>query len=450
VFFPHVPVARRAAPAGATVLGVAHIEKRGLWTTALTVMGPEAQGTGMARWLRELPADAVALPLGTPLFDAVGRVVALIANPSGAGPRAVEADGLLRFLLEANAPALRFAGVPPFRRPAPGETRGPVAHVATKDAAKAKDAAKGTPKDARRHDDEPSLEGLARVHRRGLSAPGVPMESSPPVASASPAKTVSAPPGPGGASFPGVGNALIIAAAELDKRSVPATVTIEVRDVPERGPRGAAVTIVELGDYHAPETREAEAALRALVEGPAAQARWLWKDTDRGEGEDYHLPARAAHAAREQDEFWPMHDILMKAPMPISMKDIRRIARAFDLEMPAFEAAYASEGLVGALETESEQAARLPALATPAFIVNGHLIDGGSVAGPALRAAVEQELVISEAKLASQPAAAIEALLAARVRGIAAGKPVAGTAFDATKMARTVTAALAKQSGKKH
>lgn len=450
VFFPHVPIARRNCSAGATVLGVAHLEKRGLWTTATTVMGPDAQSAGAARWLRALSAEGAALPLGTPLFDAVGRVVAMVANPAGAGPRAVDADGLLRFLLEANAPALRFAGVPPFRRPAPGETRAPSVHAATKDKGAAKDAAKGAAKDAQRHDDAPSLEGLARVHRRGLSAPGVPAESAPPAAPTSVAKADVPMPAAGGVAFPGAGNALIIAANDLDKRPVPANVTIEIRDVPERGPRGAAVTIVELGDYHAPETREAEAALKALVEGPDAQARWLWKDTDRGEGDDYHVSARAAHAAREQDEFWPMHDILMKAPMPISMKDIRRIARAFELEMTAFEAAYASEGLVGALQTESDQAGRLPALATPAFIVNGHLVDGGSVAGPALRAAVEQELMIAEARLASQPAAAIDGLLAARARGIAAGKPVAGTAFDATKMARTVSTALARQSGKNH
>jgi len=451
VFFPHVPIARRSASAGATVLGVAHVEKRGLWTTATTALGPETPGPGAARWLRELPADGAALPLGTPLFDAVGRVVALVASPSGGGPRAVDADGLLRFMLEANAPALRFAGVPPFRRPGPGETRAPAAVVGgPKGEAKGKkDAASPAPRR-----EEASVEGLARVKRRGLSAPGVssngnPSESAP--ASATASKGEAPPPDASPPRFSGIGNALVITAAELDKRSVPAAaVTVDVRDVPERGPRGAAVTIIELGDYHALETREAEATLKALAEGPHAKVRWLWKDADRGEGQDYQLPARAAHAAGEQDEFWAMHDILMKAPMPISMKDVRRIASAFQLELPAFDAAYASEGLVGTLDSDAEQAARLPALTTPAFIVNGRVVDGGSVTGSVLRAVVEQEVLLAEAKRTNQPPAVIEALMAGRVRGIAAGKPVAGATFDATKLARTVTAALARQSGPKH
>ncbi|HEX2658274.1 MAG TPA: trypsin-like peptidase domain-containing protein, partial [Polyangia bacterium] len=138
VFFPHVPISRRSIPAGATVLGVAHVEKRGLWTTATTVLGAEAPvgTTGAARWSRDLSADGAALPPGTPLFDAVGRVVGLVALPSGGGPRAVDAAGLLRFMLESNAPALRFAGVPPFRRPAPGETRAPSVNPPVKGAKK--------------------------------------------------------------------------------------------------------------------------------------------------------------------------------------------------------------------------------------------------------------------------------------------------------------------------
>src|SRR3569623_1469156 len=115
VFYPHLPVARRSTGAG-VALGIGHAQgkERGLWSGGLVALAAPARSTGTARWLREVGPGA---PAGTPLVDGVGRVVALVTAPAPGAARANDAAALLRLLLIGQAPARRFGGVPPLRRP---------------------------------------------------------------------------------------------------------------------------------------------------------------------------------------------------------------------------------------------------------------------------------------------------------------------------------------------
>ncbi|HEY4188547.1 MAG TPA: DsbA family protein [Polyangia bacterium] len=429
VFYPHLPVARRSSAADAAVLAVGHSPQRGLWAATSATLAP----AGGARWLRAVsPADATPLAelgLGTPLVDAVGRIVGLITEPQPGAPRAVDAAGLLRFMLTADAPARRFAGVPPYRRSAvrasqtltssDGAAVGPSAGPVEADAAEL-----------------PKVSDKGALDRRFQARPVETPRPSPHAKKAS---------GPTHVSFDDAANAAVVTAVDLDRHPPVELVSVEVDDVPDRGPRGALVTIIELGDYHATETRNVEATVRAFAEGPDAHARVLWKDADRGDGAAYQLAARAARAAREQDEFWAMHDRLMKATAPPRAEDVRKLARALELDMNDFQTVFESDGLLDVLEGEADKASRVPALATPSFVVNGHVVDGGSVAGPALREAVNEELAMVEARLNKQPVAGVAT---ARCRQIAAGKPIAGTTFDAEVMARTVAAAASRNAAR--
>src|SRR6185436_4445017 len=90
VFYPHLPVARRTPAAGAAALAVGHValRGRGLWSASTTAIGPARGAIGAASWLRALAPGAwtAEVPAGTPLFDALGRVVALAADPPAAPP----------------------------------------------------------------------------------------------------------------------------------------------------------------------------------------------------------------------------------------------------------------------------------------------------------------------------------------------------------------------------
>jgi|GEM_PF-3593005 len=432
VFYPHLPVLRRSSEAD-TVLAVGHRQgkKAGLWWATLATLSP-AKATGTARWLREV---APALAVGTPLVDGAGRVVALVTEPQPGTPRAIDAEALLRFLLLGQAPARRFAGVPPFRRPSTLLTQA---------------ARDGVPGAGASSPPSGPLAGLVQATAPDEAMPGISDKGSldrhlqaaeAPAARRPPARQKSD--AAAEVSFDGAANVLLVTAPELDRHPLPDPVKLDQGDAPERGPRGAWVTIVELGDYHAAETRLAEPAVRALVDGGDAPARLLWKDADRGEGAAYLLAARAARAAREQDDFWSMHDRLLEGNGASleRFEDARRLAREQELDLKDFDAAMAGDGLASALETESDEAARIPALGTPSFVVNGHVVDGGSVAGAALRAAVEEELAAAAARAAKQPPAGGAAN---RCPAIADSTPIAGTAFVPEGLAARVLAAAGR------
>ena len=433
VFYPHLPVARRSAAGGATTLAVGH--GAGLWGAGIATLAVAGR-TGTARWLRDVaPAASGRLPApGTPLIDGVGRVVALVTEPQPGASRAVDAEALLRFLLAGQAPARRFAGVPPFRRPSTLLTR--TAQVPPPGPA------------------EGTLAGLIRANATDDAMPGVSdkgsLDQHLQAAEARAARRTPAlvkADAPTDLSFDGEANVLVVTVAELERHPVPDLVKVDLDDAPERGPRGAWVTIVELGDYHAAETRQAEPALHALVEGDEAPARLLWKDADRGDGAAYHLAARAARAAGEQDDFWSMHDRLLagKGAKLARPEDARKLARALELDLHDFDAVMDGEGLLNAVESDAEKAGRIPALGTPSFVVNGHIVDGGSVAAAALRAAVDEELALAEARAAKQP---LDGVTAKRCRPIAEGKPIVGTAFEPKKLAATVLAAATRNEAR--
>jgi protein-disulfide isomerase len=448
VFYPHLPIARSAVAAGSVALAVGHTRKLGLWSAAMVPVGPPSGSAGGERWLRTLPSEPSPLSPGTPLLDAIGRVVGVVTNPIPNSSRmAIDPEGLLRFVLAARAPELRFAGVPSFRRPTSVEVAAMGLH---RGISKREDPSTSSPGglppggSTTRMSSAPPVawptgltpEALPGIAKKGAidrhfttSSVMEPHKGSGSGATAGDEPTA--------ASSAWRASALAVTLASLEQQGVPESLQVDTSDAPQRGERNAAVTIVELGDYHAPETRDADATVRALVEGPNAPARLLWKDADRGDGPDYWLPARAARAAAEQGQFWAMHDQLMRVASQSVIDRVHEAARDLGLDEGDFSASLSSEGIASAIETEAARAARLPLLCTPSFVVNGRAVDGGSIAALALKAAVDEELW----RVPGQSPIAVRS-----PRGIAGGSPIAGAAFDPDKMARVIADASARRA----
>jgi protein-disulfide isomerase len=468
VFYRHLPVARRSPPPGTAVLAAGHDAERGLWAGSVAVLGaaPPVSVPGIgarSRWLRALASGGEGVAPGTPLVDAVGRLVGVAVNPGAGAPLVADAEALWRFLLAAGAPERRFAGVSPMRRPPPvgASLGGRTARAATPPSDRLVLAADSAP--------TPVGAGIAVANKgaldrqlvsvAGAAATGAPraraVRAAPDADAASQASAKVAE-----ISFDATVRPARLTVADLERHARPATMRIDLTDAPARGATAAPVTLVQLGDYHAPDTREAEKALRALCEGEHA-VRCLWKDADRGDA-DYRLYARAARAAGEQGKFWPMHDRLLASARPMRAGELRRFARGLGLNEEAFAIAIAGVGgdrvgvagegaIDGVLQEDGRQAAALPVLATPSFIVNGKPIDGGSIAGAALRAAIDEELAAHPVHLAppaasSTPSASQAGAEATAGAPVLAAEPAAidGVRYDAAQIAKAAASAAAR------
>jgi predicted DsbA family dithiol-disulfide isomerase/PHD/YefM family antitoxin component YafN of YafNO toxin-antitoxin module len=143
---------------------------------------------------------------------------------------------------------------------------------------------------------------------------------------------------------------------------------------PARGSPGAAVTIVEFSDFECPFCRDAQPALKQIVE--RRDVRLIFKHLPL-EGHRNSLPAaRAAYCAGEQDRFWQFHDALFAAGNLSPPGLMERIADDIGLGISRFKECLASEQSRAAVVRDIETARTLRIDSTPSFLVNGKLIKG--------------------------------------------------------------------------
>ncbi len=85
---------------------------------------------------------------------------------------------------------------------------------------------------------------------------------------------------------------------------------------------------------------------------------------------------RAAEAAHQQGQFWPMHDKIFENHRSMNKSAYERYARQIGLDMEKFSAALVSEKVRQRIRSDSQVAGRLGLTGTPAFIINGQLVSG--------------------------------------------------------------------------
>ena len=83
---------------------------------------------------------------------------------------------------------------------------------------------------------------------------------------------------------------------------------VRVGDAPVRGPKQAAVTIIEFSDFQCPFCANAVPTMRTLMEQYPDSVRWAFKNFPLDFHHDSPLAHQAALAAGAQGKFWEMHD----------------------------------------------------------------------------------------------------------------------------------------------
>ena len=106
-----------------------------------------------------------------------------------------------------------------------------------------------------------------------------------------------------------------------------------------RGPDGAAIEVVEYGDYECPYSRAAYRYVRRGQRSTAGGLRFAFRH--------FPLPAKhphaqkaaeAAEAAAAQGRFWEMHDLLFSNQAALELEDLRRYAGELGLDVDRFDA----------------------------------------------------------------------------------------------------------------
>jgi Na+/H+ antiporter NhaA len=137
-----------------------------------------------------------------------------------------------------------------------------------------------------------------------------------------------------------------------------------------RGPRHAAITIIEFGDYECPYCGQAEPVVRELLTDTTI--RYVWRHLPLT---DVHtraqLAAEAAEAAAAQGAFWPMHDLLLRHQDTLTQSDLIGYAAQLGLDPDRFRTDLDDRTYVTRIAQDVESADLSGVSGTPTFFING-------------------------------------------------------------------------------
>src|SRR6059058_5135686 len=142
------------------------------------------------------------------------------------------------------------------------------------------------------------------------------------------------------------------------------------------GSAHAPVTVVEYGDFECPNCKQAQSALKLLLERFDGRARLAFRNFPL---EDVHPHALAAAEAAEcaggQGKFWPMHDLLFENQPHLKLPQLHSYAERLDLDLPRYAAEMEDHAYLQRIREHLQSGRESGVRATPTFFVDRRIQD---------------------------------------------------------------------------
>jgi protein-disulfide isomerase len=165
--------------------------------------------------------------------------------------------------------------------------------------------------------------------------------------------------------------------ADSSERS---TLSVPVSDQRDHilGPRTAAVTIVEYGDYECPYCGEAYPIVKELLAQFRDEARLVFRNFPLAQIHPHaKRAAEAAEAAGAQGRFWEMHDLLYERQDALEDQDLLSYAGEIGLDLDRFKSELAEGVYTARVREDFLSGVRSGVNGTPTFFINERRHDGG-------------------------------------------------------------------------
>ncbi len=150
---------------------------------------------------------------------------------------------------------------------------------------------------------------------------------------------------------------------------------IDIGDAPFRGPKDAAVTIVEYVDFHCPFcTREAP-VIKKVLDAYPNDVRWVFKHFPLAmhkNAKPVHAASALAYKQKGNDGFWKMHDLIVAAPKATSTEQLRAHAESLGMDLAEFDTVMGDPTKIDALiKADMTAAPKYGVRGTPSVFING-------------------------------------------------------------------------------
>ena len=159
------------------------------------------------------------------------------------------------------------------------------------------------------------------------------------------------------------------------------------------GPRNAAITLVEYGDYQCPHCGAAHPIVKEIRSNFSKNLRFVFRHFPLTNVHELAFPsALAAEAAGRQGRFWEMHDMIFEHQPELSEYALLEFARLIGLNMATFKMDLQDQAVADKVESDFESGVRSGVNGTPSFFINGHK-HNGAYDYASLVTAIEEKLL---------------------------------------------------------
>ena len=145
---------------------------------------------------------------------------------------------------------------------------------------------------------------------------------------------------------------------------------------PSAGPAAAPVTIVEFSDFQCPYCARGRKTLDEVRKAYGDQVRVVFRHFPLEMHPEAPKAAEASACAHDQGKFWPFHDALFDDPRALAVDDLKATARKLGLDGKAFDACLDGGTKAKVVQEDMEAGRQLGVTGTPAFFVNGVMLEG--------------------------------------------------------------------------
>ncbi len=156
----------------------------------------------------------------------------------------------------------------------------------------------------------------------------------------------------------------------------PPVVEVGLGSTPPKGNPKAPVTIIEFSDYQCPFCKKAEPTVAEVLKvyGPD-KVRLVYRNFPLPFHNEARPAAEAAGCAADQGKFWEYHEKLMAAS-DLSAANLATLATSVGVDKKKFDECVAQQKFKDAVEKDIEAGQQAGVNGTPAFFINGRMLDG--------------------------------------------------------------------------
>src|SRR5256885_4219035 len=151
---------------------------------------------------------------------------------------------------------------------------------------------------------------------------------------------------------------------------------IATSDSPAQGPANAPIELVEFSDFQCPFCYRAHPTVKQVLNTYGGKIRFVYRNYPLPNHPNARPAAEAAQCANEQGQLWAYHDRLFADQNKLGNDDLKASAAALGLDAGKFNACFDAHKYQARVDADVQAANEAGVNGTPAFFVNGRLLNG--------------------------------------------------------------------------